>query len=202
MLWAASEDFGERPGTMVEARPLTGRMRMDDAEQVSIAGDCTTVLESTPSRPPSKAPEDRTWDSRTGRYECDSFRTARRTGRDRQGGPIPRRLCRGAEISLGSPPGRQGANQDVCGRIRSPAVPPRRGSRARHDLQRTGRQRLVHGRGHHAAAYRERPETRRRHWAPAPTSSGGHGPCGPATSYESRAKCSRSGRRGRVPSKD
>src|SRR6266508_5598146 len=35
-------------------------------------------------------------------------------------------------------------------------------------------------------------------WAPASTSSAGHGPCDPGISYASRARCSRYGRRGRV----
>src|SRR6266446_8336302 len=48
---------------------------------------------------------------------------------------IPRRLCRRADLSLRPGADRQGANQDIRRRVRSPAVPSRRGSRARHDIR-------------------------------------------------------------------
>ena len=52
--------------------------------------------------------------------------------------------------------GRQGADQDIRRRIRSSAIPPRRGGRARHDLPGIGRERLAHGCADDAAAGRER----------------------------------------------
>ena len=95
--------------------------------------------------------------------------------------------------------GPRGAHQDLCRRVRPPAVPSRRARRAGHDLRRPGRQRLAHRRDDHAAAGRERFQTQpAASWAPASTSSAGRGPCGPGTSCASRPRSSRCGRRGRV----
>src|SRR5438132_9610561 len=58
---------------------------------------------------------------------------------------ISRRLRCGPDLRLWTSAGRQGADQEIRSRIRSSALPPRRGRRARHDLPGIDRERRVHG---------------------------------------------------------
>ena len=71
------------------------------------------------------------------------------------------------------------SDQDAWRRVRSAAVPSRRGSRARHDIRRTDPQRLARSPcGYWSRAISNPPAAS---WAPASTSSDGHGPCGDST---------------------